>query len=73
MKKSISEQINNPHFYEDNAYDNVFTFEDLMNQCLGGADKPKEAPKMHLWLPFPRTQEQIEFVKKLCGIKQDLI
>lgn len=65
------EQINSPYFYEDNSMKG--TFEDLMNQSLGGADKPKETPKMHLWLPFPRTQEQIEFVKKLCGVKQNLI
>lgn len=68
MKKGISEQINNPHFYEDNTYDNVFTFEDLMNQCVGGADKPKEAPKMHLWLPASATKEQVELVKEMiCG------
>jgi hypothetical protein len=63
MKNGITNQINNPHFYEDNTYDNTFTFEDLMDCALGGIGKPK----MHLWLPASATQEQIDLVKKICG------
>ena len=53
--------IDNPHFYEDNKYDR--TFEDLMNQAVGGIDKPK----MHLWLPSSATQAQIDLVKRMIG------
>ena len=47
---TMKEIITNPHFYEDNKYDR--TFEDLMDQAVGGIDKPK----MHLWLPSSATQ-----------------
>lgn len=53
------EELNNPHFYEDDGY----TFEDLMNDAVGGISKPK----MHLWLPPSATQGQIDLVKKICG------
>jgi hypothetical protein len=46
--------INNPHFYEDRAYDK--TFEDLMKQAVGGISKHKDSPRMHLWLPSTATQ-----------------
>ena len=64
MKEGIINQIKNPHFYEDNAYDNVFTFEDLAYQMLLNSTNE---PKMHLWLPASATQEQIDLVKKICG------
>lgn len=62
MKDGIINQIkelDNPHFYEDDKY----TFEDLMNDAVGGVNKSK----MHLWLPSSATQEQIDLVKKICG------
>lgn len=65
MTDGISKQINSPHFYEDIRYDG--TFEDLMDQALGGISKKKDSPKMHLWLPYSATQEQIELVKRICG------
>lgn len=61
----MNKEINNPHFYEDNRYDG--TFEDLMNQAVGGISKHKDSPKMHLWLPSSATQDQIDLVKKMIG------
>jgi hypothetical protein len=43
-----------PHFYKDSRYDG--TFEELMNQAVGGISKRKDAPKMHLWLSPTATQ-----------------
>ena len=57
--------IDNPHFYKDNRYDG--TFEDLMNQAVGGISKHKDSPRMHLWLPASATQSQVELVKKMIG------
>lgn len=57
--------IDNPHFYEDARHDR--TFEDLMNQALGGISKHKDSPKMHLWLPASAKQWQIDLVKKIIG------
>ena len=57
----MKEHIDNPHFYDNTSKEG--TFEDLMDQCLGGINKPK----MHLWLPSNATPEQTELVKKICG------
>ena len=54
-----------PHFYKDSRYDG--TFEELMNQAVGGISKRKDAPKMHLWLSPTATQAQVELVKKMIG------
>lgn len=62
---TMNNKINNPHFYEDCRYDN--TFEDLMNQAVGGISKRKDTPKMHLWLPSTANQAQVELVKKMIG------
>lgn len=61
----MKETINNPHFYKDSRYDG--TFEDLMNQAVGGISKHKYPPRMHLWLPATATQWQIDLVKKIIG------
>lgn len=57
--KNQIEEIENPHFYSDDEY----TFKDLMDDAVGGVNKPK----MHIWLPPSATQEQIDLVKKICG------
>lgn len=61
----MNKEISSPHFYRDDRYDG--TFEDLMNQAIGGISKRKDLPKMHLWLPSSATQVQIELVKKMIG------
>ena len=61
MKNTIS----SPHFYRDCRYDG--TFEDLMDQAVGGISKYKYPPRMHLWLPSSATQTQIDLVKKMIG------
>lgn len=53
MKEEIK-KINHHHFYEDNA---EYTFEELMNQSVGGISRHKDAPKMHLWLPSDATED----------------
>lgn len=64
MSNGVINQINSPHFYNDVAYDNAPTFEDLMDCAVGGSNKPK----MHLWLSASATQEQIELVRRMiCG------
>jgi hypothetical protein len=63
MKEEIK-QINHHHFYENNA---EYTFEELMNQSLGGISKHKGTPKMHLWLPQNATEDQVKLVKKMIG------
>lgn len=57
--------ISNPHFYKDCRYDE--TFEDLMDQAVGGISKHKYPPRMHLWLPPTATQAQVDLVKKMIG------
>ena len=64
MKEEIK-KINHHHFYEDNA---EYTFEELMNQSVGGISRRKDAPKMHLWLPSDATEDQVKLVKKMTGI-----
>ena len=65
MIDGIMNQINNPHFYEDNRYDG--TFEDIINAWLNYENMTP--PLMHLWLPASATQEQVELVKKICAIQ----
>ena len=62
MKEEIK-KINHPHFYRHDEC----TFEELMNQSVGGISKRKDIPKMHLWLPSDATDDQIELVKKMIG------
>lgn len=50
----MKEKIDNPHFYKDPRFDG--TFEDLMDNAVGGISKHKDLPKMHLWLPDTATQ-----------------
>lgn len=64
MKEEIK-KINHHHFYEDNA---EYTFEELMNQSVGGISRHKGALKMHLWLPSDATEDQVNLVKKMTGI-----
>lgn len=61
----MKETINSPHFYKDDRYDG--TFEDLMNQAVGGISKHKDTPKMHLWLPSSANEAQIGLVKRMIG------
>ena len=61
----MNNKINNPHFYEDCKYDG--TFEDLMNQAVGGISKHSGLPKMHLWLPSSAKEWQVDLVKKIIG------
>lgn len=65
MKEGLIKQIRSPHFYEDCRYDG--TFEDLMDQAVGGISKHKDSPKMHIWLPCSAKQWQVELVKKIIG------
>jgi hypothetical protein len=53
MKEEIK-KINHPHFYENNV---EYTFEELINQSIGGISKHKDTPKMHLWLPKDATED----------------
>lgn len=62
MKEEVK-KINHPHFYRHDEC----TFEELMNQSIGGISRHKDAPKMHLWLPSDATEDQVELVKKMLG------
>lgn len=61
----MNNKIDNPHFYNDSRYDG--TFEDLMNQAVGGISRHKDLPKMHLWLPSTATDWQIQLVERIIG------